>query len=80
MLLSSDAPIDPDYLSDYYSVDVHYTYAWTLDYYVKQQKEGTAESGEAWDQIEKSIVAKLADDVIVGVRGKKVEIVIKKEF
>ena len=41
MLLSSDAPIDSDYLSDYYSVDVHY---------------------------------------MVGVRGKKVEIVIKKEF
>ena len=35
---------------------------------------------EKWDELEKSIVAKLADDVIVGVRGKNVEIVIKKEF
>jgi hypothetical protein len=29
---------------------------------------------------EKSIVAKLADDIIVGVRGKNVEIVVKKSF
>ena len=70
----------PDYIHDYDSVDVHYSYAWTLDHYTKQNKESLSGNDETWDQLEKSIVAKLADDVIVGVRGKKVEIIIKKEF
>ena len=69
-----------DYLYGYDTIDVHYTYAWTLEYYVKQQKERLPDTSGEWDQLEKSIVAKLADDVIVGVRGKKVEIIIKKEF
>ena len=69
-----------DYLYDYGVVDVHYTYAWTLEHYKSQQKEKSADNGAAWDQLEKSIVANLADDVIVGVRGKKVEIIIKKNF
>ena len=85
MLLFSEEPslnyaMDHDYLCDYYNVDVHYTYAWTLEYYAKQYEAKTADKGEEWDQLEKSIVAKLADDIIVGVRGKKVEIIIKKEF
>ena len=80
MLLFSEAPNDSDYLCDYDNVDVHYTYAWTLEYYMKQQKERLTDYSEDWDELEKSIVAKLADDVIVGVRGKKVEIIIKKEF
>lgn len=35
---------------------------------------------EAWDELEKSIIANLADDVIVGVRGGKIDIVVKKKF
>ena len=31
-------------------------------------------------ELERSIVAKLADDIIVGVCGKNVEIVVKKSF
>ena len=80
MLLLSDAPSDPDYLYGYDTLDVHYMYAWTLEYYINQQKERFPDNREKWDELEKSIVAKLADDVIVGVRGKKVEIIIKKEF
>lgn len=68
-----------DYLYDYNVVDANFTYVWTLEHYTKQQ-EKSDEPNEVWDQLEKSIVAKLADDVIVGVRGKKVEIIIKKEF
>ena len=75
-----DGVADIDYLYDYNTADVHYVYAWTLDHYAKQQKERLFDSSEEWDQLEKSIVAKLADDVVVGVRGKKVEIIIKKEF
>ena len=80
MLLSSDVPMDPDYLYGYDTSDVHYTYVWTLEYYINQQRERLPDNSEKWDELEKSIVAKLADDVIVGVRGKKVEIIIKKEF
>lgn len=44
------------------------------------QYENNPKKEEEWDQLEKSIVAKLADNVIVGVMGKKVDIIIKKEF
>lgn len=72
--------VDNDYLYDYQMVDFHYAYAWTLNHYVSQHGGKSKDNGESWDQLEKSIVAKLADDVIVGVRGKQVEIIIKKEF
>lgn len=65
------------YMYDY-NIDLHYTYAWTLDRYNEQRAEKAA--GEEWDELEKSIVAKLADDVIVGVRGNCVDIIIKKTF
>lgn len=35
---------------------------------------------EAWDELEKSIIAKLADDVEVGIKGEKVDIIIEKTF
>lgn len=61
-----------------YGSNMAYTHLWTLDTYSKscEDKKDTSE----WDCLEKSIVANLADDVIVGVRGKKVDIIIKKEF
>lgn len=48
---------------------------WSLEKYkadVKDKKE--------WDELEKSIVANLADDVTVGVMGKKVVVAVKKTF
>lgn len=33
-----------------------------------------------WDELEKSIVARLADEVIVGVKARKVQLIIKKSF
>ena len=69
-----------DCLCDFSFSGMNYMYAWTLDNYVAQNKEKMANKGEEWDQLEKSIVANLADDVIVGVRGNKVEIVITKAF
>ncbi len=38
------------------------------------------DGAQAWDELEKSIVAKLADDVRVGVRSNHVEVVIQKKF
>lgn len=85
MLLHSDSPDPCYYAADGYACDYDiagsfYSHMWTLEQYLSQQRDKGADNSEEWDQLEKSIVAKLANDVIVGVRGSKVEIVIKKEF
>lgn len=49
---------------------------WTLSRYKDAQKA----NDEPWDELEKSIIANLADDVIVSVKGNKVEIIIMKDF
>jgi hypothetical protein len=54
-----------------------YVYTWSLYSYKTAIEEN---KDEAYDELERSIVAKLADDIIVGVRGKNVEIVVKKAF
>ena len=43
-------------------------------------KNNNAGAEEEWDELEKSIVGKLADEVLVGVRSRKVELIIKKKF
>ena len=63
---------------EYCSGADYYSHLWSLEQYRSTVKK--EEKTEAWDELEKSIVAKLADDVIVGVRGENVEIIIKKNF
>lgn len=53
-----------------------YSEAWSLMTYKKKAKAQTAD----WDELERSIIANLADDVTVGILGGKVEITIKKGF
>ena len=84
MLLFSDDPsrrsfFESDFLYGYDAADIHYSYAWSLDYYMEKHRVKKNSENE-WDELEKRIVAKLADDVIVGVRGENVEIIIKKNF
>ena len=55
-----------------------YARCWSLEQYRASVKQ--AEKAEAWDELEKSVIASVADDVIVGVKGKKVTIVIQKNF
>ena len=64
-------------LSVGYCETVDYSYLWTLNQYRMTIEE---EKIEDWDELEKSIIANLADDVIVGVKGKKANIVIVKKF
>lgn len=59
-------------------IGVDYSYLWTLNQYKTSVKDNA--QAEDWDELEKSIIASIADDVIVSVKGKKVEIVIIKEF
>ena len=59
------------------SSETGYVYSWSLFNYKSAVEENEK---DAYAEIERSIVAKLADDIIVGVRGKNVEIVVKKSF
>ena len=68
----------PYSLATGYSDGVDYDYLWRLEEYRKSVKK--EEQAEAWDELEKSVIASVADDVIVGVRGKRAEIVIMKKF
>ena len=43
---------------------------------VFKKEENTA----AWDELEKSVIASVADDVIVGVKGKHADIIVVKKF
>ena len=65
-------------MSAAYSEGVDYSYLWSLDEYrnTVKKEEKTAE----WDELEKSVIASVADDVIVGVKGKNANIVIVKKF
>jgi len=49
---------------------------WSLNAYKDKQRD----KEEPWDEIEKSIIANIADDVTVSVKGNHVEIVITKNF
>ena len=64
------------YIDPTFAVETGYTYSWSLFNY----KTAVEEKEDEYAELERSIVAKLADDIIVGVRGKNVEIVVKKSF
>ncbi len=58
-------------------------YMWSMERYrgaVSENREKDSKAKEAWDELEKSIVANIADDVRVGVRGRKAEVVIVKQL
>ena len=64
------------YIDPSIAVETGYVYSWSLYNY----KTAVEEKEDAYSELERSIVAKLADDIIVGVRGRNVEIVVKKSF
>ena len=59
-----------------YSEGTAGAYIWSLDSYKNTVEEKT----EAWDELEKSVIAAVADDVIVGVKGNQANITIVKKF
>lgn len=59
-------------------VSSYYTQAWSLNNYTEYLHQNDEKENK--DELEKSIIAKLSDDVVVGLKGKHVEIVIKKSF
>ena len=55
-----------------------YTYYWRLEEYKNYVKK--EEKNEEWDELEKSVIASVADDITVGIRGTSAEIVVTKKF
>lgn len=53
---------------------------WSLRAYRDAVAENKEKEPEKWDELEKSITAKLADDVKIFIRGNNVEMVIEKAF
>lgn len=66
------------YLSTGFIDGVDYAFLWSLDQYRELAKKN--EESEEWDELEKSVIASVADDVIVGVKGKTASIVVVKKF
>ena len=55
-------------------------YGWSLKAYRAAVAKNRDSEPEKWDELEKSITAKLADDVKIFIRGNNVEMVIEKTF
>ena len=65
------------YIDPAISYETGYVCSWSLFNYKTAVEENEE---DAYAELERSIVAKLADDIIVGVRGNNVEIIVKKSF
>lgn len=63
---------------------MHGAYTWSMEDYrdqLRQYKELNDRKGqEAWDELERSVVAKVADDVKVSIHGRTVEMTIIKRI
>ena len=66
------------HLATGYSEGVDYSYLWSLGQY--RDSIAKDEQTVEWDELEKSVIASVADDVVVGVKGNKAEIIIIKKF
>ena len=56
------------------------TYGWSMKAYKSAVAEHREEEPDKWDELEKSITARLADEVRIFIRGNAVELVIEKAF
>ena len=73
-----DSPYASFHMSTDYIDGMDYSCLWSLRQYKNTVKQD--EQVAEWDELEKSVIASIADDVIVGVKGKRAEIVITKMF
>ncbi|MDO4733024.1 MAG: hypothetical protein Q4B50_05865 [Bacillota bacterium] len=77
-LITPDVPLIVPADSMHFAATAYYTYEWSLADYINRVKQ--KEKEESWDELERSIVANLARDVVVGIKGKQVDIVVKINF
>ena len=78
-------PIDdtPAYLVEAIESDPNGDLTWSLEAYrerLRRNKDNDGEAGDEWDELEKSLVTHLADDVKVSIRGNDVELTIFKAY
>ena len=71
------------FASEYYNtMDCHlgmdYACLWSLENYKSTVKK--EDKTDEWDELEKSVIASVADDVIVGVKGRRANIIVVKKF
>ena len=55
-------------------------YSWSMQKYKDEIKSKRTEYPDVWDELEKSIIANLADEVSVGVTKNGVELTVQKKF
>ena len=63
-----------------FSSAIDFSQIWSLRMYRESIEENINKEPEIRDEFERSIIVKVADDVIVGVKGNSVNIIIKKNF
>ncbi|MBQ7264995.1 MAG: hypothetical protein IJS61_02750 [Firmicutes bacterium] len=84
MMLMDYVSLSADVPTDFYSMGMmgepfnYYISSWSLDMYRQALEKEDDEL--AWDELEKSIIANIADDVIVGIIGKNVDIIVVKDW
>ena len=59
-------------------VDEYYTGYWSLNTYRDSLSQQKKEAPAEWDELEKSVIANISDDVKVGIRSGATEVVIEK--
>ena len=55
-------------------------YGWSMKEYKSNLEEHREEEPDKWDELEKSITARLADEIKIFIRGNAVEMVVEKMF
>lgn len=55
-------------------------YSWSMQKYKKDVEAEKNDDPDSWDELEKSIIANIADDVKVGILKDKIELVVIKKF
>ena len=55
-------------------------YSWSMQKYRNEVESKRTEYPDVWDELEKSIIANLADEVSVGVTKNGVELTVQKKF
>ncbi len=56
---------------------------WSLEAYrerLEKRKDASEEAQDAWDELEKSVVPHIADNVVISIRGYDVELMISKKL
>ena len=63
-----------------FSSDVDFSSVWSLRQYQDGVRADNEQGSAEWDELERSIIVHVADDVLVGVKGNNVKMIIKKKF